>query len=569
MNGRRALVAAAAFACTGCASAGVTVTGAHELPPPTVTPPTTAPDRSAPSAPAITVPTITVPTITVPNTLPGDHLWTACANQPAPWQCATVTVPLDYDHPTDHPITLRIVRLPAADPSARIGPLVLNPGGPGASGIELAFNEAQSYPRSVLDHFDIVGFDPRGVGQSAAVHCPRGADPDRSYEECIPGNEDLLPFLGTPNAARDIDRIRDAIGEQQISYLGYSYGTALGAVYADLFPDRLRAMVLDGAIDPDAGRSNTGEGGIDFYADQDFDGAIAEFERYCDLTPQCPAGPHTEDLIRRVRKKLADLPTDTFPGGGHLTRHDLDDVLTGAMYSAFDWPALAIALDDADNGDASTLAALDSWLLYGYPADRDGKADSEFANIAIRCADFSNRGHDSYECEHFPVTDEALPVITATDVSTPILVVGTKGDPATPARYAPQMAEALRDAVAIEWEGAGHTAVLTSRCITDLAADYLVDLRVPLDGTTCSFVTGVTDERTTAERIFGDPPIDDAADNIAAVEAALGRPADVAQCVGDHLARLADARVILDAEIGIDSPELVSLRRAVLRMCGG
>jgi len=416
----------------------------------------------------------------------------------------------------------------------------------------------------------MVGFDPRGVGESNAVVCPSTFDPERdSYDDCIDANRAVLPFLGTANVARDMDRIRAALGEDTISYLGYSYGSALGGVYADMFPNRIRAMVLDGSVDPDAGLSNTSSGGSDFYADQDFDGTIATFEELCDASRLCPAGPSTEDLIRRVRKKIAGLPTDRFPGGFRLTRSDLDDILTDAMYSAFVWPVLAVALDDADNGDASTLAALDNYLLYGYPPDVDAEYDLEFANVAIRCADFSNRGSDAFDCEHFPDSAADLPVITSIDAPAPILVVGTKGDPATPARYSPLMAEALGDAVAIEWEGAGHTATLSSQCITDIVAAYLVDVTVPVNGTTCTFVTGVTSLSETADAVFAGPDRGTTIRNISDLLVAQGADELFAACVATQLAVRADRRLLIDATLGIESPHLVRLRAIIERGCPG
>ena len=549
-----AALGAAVAVLAGCTSSGVQVTRSDDHQPATTTPATTTPDTTIDSV--------------VPSIEPVD--WVECDDYPAPWECASVAVPLDYDQVDGAQIWIAMIRLPAAEPTRRVGSLLLNPGGPGGSGIDLAYGEAESYPQSMVDSFDMVGFDPRGVGQSNAVLCPPTFDPERdSYDDCIDDNRTVLPFLGTSNVARDMDAIREALGDDKISYLGYSYGSALGAVYADMFPNRIRAMVLDGSVDPDAGLSNTASGGSDFYAEQDFDGTIATFEELCDASPLCPAGPSTEDLIRRVRKKISGLPTDRFPGGVRLTRSDLDDILTDAMYSAFTWPVLALALEDADNGDASTLAALNNYLLFGYPPDVDAEFDLEFANVAIRCADFSNRGNDSYECENFPDSADALPVITAVDASAPILVVGTKGDPATPARYSRLMAAALGDAVAIEWEGAGHTATLSSRCITDIVAAYLVDVTVPDDGTSCPFVTGVTSFPETADAVFAGPDREMTTNNIADVLVAQGEDEEFAACVATQLAVRADRRLVIDELLGIESPHLVALRTIVERGCTG
>lgn len=564
--GRRWLqVTALSMVCVliaGCASAGVRATRSDEHA-------------------AVTVADTTVANTSTPNTgtsvpgrssadLPdiGPVAWHACTDYPGPWQCGEIQVPLDYTDPAGTQMTIAMIRLRARDSGHRIGSLVLNPGGPGGSGIQLAYGEGETFPGAVLDRFDIVGFDPRGVGLSSPVTCPVGFDPSsNSYDDCLPANLAVLPYLGTRNVARDLEMIRKAVRDDRLTYLGYSYGTALGAVYADMFGDRVRAMVLDGAVDPDAGLSNSSSGGSDFYADQDFDTTTAMFEELCDATVLCAAGPHSRELLQRVEDNVAGLPTAKFPSGERLRRSDVADIVVNSMYSTFDWPMLAIALEDADNGDASTLAAFSSWLLYGYPADETTTDDSGFANIAIRCADFSNRSVGSFECQNFPATRESLPVITPVATATPILVVGTKGDPATPARYAPAMARALGSAVAIEWEGAGHTATLSSRCITDIVADYLVNLTAPADGTMCPFVVGTTTLAERADSVFAtsDPTL--AAAALATVLVAEGDPAKVASCVAGQIVRRGNERLIVHQLIGVASPELLSLRGLLERHC--
>ena len=477
-------------------------------------------------------------------------------------------MPLDYRDAGGSQIDIAVIRLPAADPAHRIGSLVLNPGGPGGSGLSLVSSEAELYPPAVRDRFDIVGFDPRGVGGSAAVRCPLSFDPSStSFRPCIGPNEAELPHLGTVNVARDMEMLRRALGEDALTYLGYSYGTIVGAVYADLFPTKVRAMVLDGAVDPAAGAANTDGGGNDFYADQDFDATISAFEDLCNASAACPAGPHAHQLIDRVTANIASLSVDAFPDDGRLQRADVQDLLVEAMYNADDWPLLALALADADHGDASTLSALYSWLLYGYPADTSTKADDSFANIAIRCADFAARGAAALDCDHFPDTADPLPVISPAITSTPVLVVGTKNDPATPARYAPRMAQALGDAVAIEWEGAGHTATLTSACVTQLVSDYLVDLVAPADGTTCPFVNGATTLAERADAVFAAPDPDLAAGALADVLAAEGDSQTVANCVADALVARGDQRLMAYQLLGVQAPQLVTLRGVLEGSC--
>jgi pimeloyl-ACP methyl ester carboxylesterase len=537
----------------GCASSGVRMTGSHQRSAATGSPPSTAPPASAPGG-------------ELPSIAP--VAWSGCDDASAPYQCGQITVPLDYGAVTGTQIDIAVIRLPAERPDARIGSLVLNPGGPGGSGLSLVLNEAESFPAAVRERFDIVGFDPRGVGSSTPVRCPLSFDPaSPSLGPCINPNVAELPYLGTVNVARDMEMLRRALGDDALTYLGYSYGTIVGAVYADLFPDRVRAMVLDGAVDPDAGTANTSAGGSDFYAEQDFDSTIAAFEDLCNASPACLAGPHTRELIDRVTARIATLGVDAFPDDGRLDAGDIDDLLVNAMYNTADWPLLALALSDADAGDASTLSALYSWLLSGYPADTSTEADETFANIAVRCADFARRGAGSFDCDHFPDTAEALPVVAPVETTTPVLVIGTKDDPATPARYAPRMADALGDAVAVEWEGAGHTATLTSACITDLVAHYLIDLVAPVDGTTCPFVDGASTVAESADAVFADPDPELAAGALADVIQAEGDSPAVATCVATKLVARGDQRLVTYELLGVRSPQLIALRGVLEGSC--
>ncbi|MEO6124027.1 MAG: alpha/beta hydrolase [Ilumatobacteraceae bacterium] len=526
---------------------------------------TTEPGTTDPTSPSTTSPTAT-----------GDDLpaidavaWGPCDAAPDPWQCGSIMVPMDYLRPTGEQIAVALNRLPATDDSQRIGSLVLNPGGPGGSGLAIAFNEGDSFPDEIRARFDIVGFDPRGVGASTAVRCPDGFDVavESDLQPCIDLTGELLAYLGTPNVARDLEMVRKALGDEQLTYLGFSYGTALGAVYADMFPDRVRAMVLDGAIDPDAGQSNVSGGGYDFYAQQDFEGTVDIFHTLCDATTECAAGPHSATLTERVYDTVRDTPAPYFAGGTDLRRSDVEDVIYGSMYSASNWPVLAIALRDADDGDASTIAAMASWLQFGYPADMESEANFAIANIAIRCADFASRGSGSYECEQFPESAEPLPVISTIDASNPIVVVGTNGDPATPGRYADQLADALGDAVDIEWEGAGHTAFLSSICITDTVTAYIVDQVVPTDGETCAFVVGAATVAERADRIFEPIERGRAIDGITPLLAGQGVPAAQVDCVAAALVDNADERLIVHELLGVESPDLVTLRKRLIANC--
>ncbi len=485
MKGRApsgALVIAAVLivACSG--GPGVHVTRSAALP--------TSFDRADPPLPVVELPDID----------PVD--WTTCDDQPEPWQCGTIDVPLDYRRVADSGgLSIAVTRLPAADPSRRIGSLVLNPGGPGGSGVDLAWGYAAQFPAALVDRFDLVGFDPRGVGRSTAVDC---GDLGRSFRvvlrTCVAHSGALLPYVGTQNAARDMEQLRKALGDDRLTYLGFSYGTALGAVYADLFPDRIRAAVLDGSVDPRAGEYNidgtaVGSFGTPFYGVQDFGGTEGVFLDLCDATRSCPAGPDSGGLLDDLYRSVSDASLKYFDEWDpRVTASQIDGIITSAMYNTDLWAPLAVGLADAAAGDASTLAALGSFLEAGYPRQENSFDNLTEANVAIYCADFAGRrGEFAVDgCQGWPETNEPLPPITPVEVATPIVVIGTDGDPATPGFLAPQMAEALGDAVSVRWQGAGHTAFLHSECVDQIVIDYLVDLTVPRNRSRCGFTDAST-----------------------------------------------------------------------------
>ncbi|HEY4333456.1 MAG TPA: alpha/beta hydrolase, partial [Ilumatobacteraceae bacterium] len=582
----------------GCAStsAGVQIarsdihhtllTAPQDTEPTDTFPPATQPADSLPadSIPVSTDPTGTGPTGTAPTgTGPAGTgvpaapdvvpvQWGSCTDQPAPWQCATISVPMDYSSPSGKQISIALNRLPAADPAKRIGSLVVNPGGPGGSGIQLAQEEGPNFPQAILDSFDIVGFDPRGVGASTPVQCPTNFDPESgSYARCIRLTGAYLSYLGTPNVARDLDRIRAAIGDAKLTYLGFSYGTALGGVYADMFPQNVRAMVLDGSVDPTAGRVNTTMDftGDDFYVEQDFDTTIGIFADLCNATTLCAAGPHASDLIDSVEAEVRRLPTQYFTPTTRLDRDEVDNIVVSAMYNVSYWPMLAVALKDAADGDASTLAAFDSYLQFGYPANMDDDPSFDFANLAIRCADFAGRGNASDICRGFPDTATPLPEITAANGVAPIVVVGTRGDPATPWRYSGQLASALGNAVSITWEGAGHTAFLTSSCITDAVTKYVVDLDVPANQLDCPFVVGATTLAQRADRVFGDANRASEEDQMTDVLVAKGDSEADAKCVSTKLGQRNNEELIVHELLGVDTPDLVGIRTLIEKSCAG
>jgi pimeloyl-ACP methyl ester carboxylesterase len=456
----------------------------------------------------------------------GTPAWRNCGNA----ECATLAVPLDELHPDARSIDLSLVRIPAADPSRRIGSLLVNPGGPGASGVAFARAAADGFPSEIRDRFDIVGFDPRGVGRSAPVQCDDNLDsyyaldfaPDSEQERaalvagvqklvdsCEAGSGSLLPYLSSEYTARDMDRIRAALGDEKLTYLGFSYGTYLGTLYAADFPDRVRALVLDGALDPSLSAS-------DQQVEQavGFEQSLDQFLKFCAGDPSCSfhrdgRSVAAYDALRR-RVDAHPLAGRAADRGRELGPTEFDIAVTQALYAGrAQWSALADALDAADGGDPTDLLSFsDSYT----GRDADGHYDAiDDAFFAIGCPDGPPMGglagmraiedraqaaaprlgrsivNNSLACAIWPVqpTTPAAPVHAPG--TPPILVVGTRHDPATPLRWAKGLARQLDRGVLMTARGSRHTAFAAGNsCIDAHVVEYLVDLVPPRNGTACS-----------------------------------------------------------------------------------
>jgi pimeloyl-ACP methyl ester carboxylesterase len=467
-----------------------------------------------------------------PSTLAGYYAqklrWTPCDSG---FQCARLLVPFDYGRPDWKRFSLPVIKLPAADPGERIGSLVVNPGGPGGSGVQYALQARSAVSPAVLDRFDVVGFDPRGVGGSQpAVHCMTGPELDKYYatddtpgtaaqlaavvaesrlfaRECAENAESLLPYIGTRSAARDLDVLRAALGDPRLTYLGKSYGTYLGAWYAQLFPRHVRALVLDGALDPDATSTD-----INITQGEGFEVALRSFTANCMQLASCPLGRGSDvSAIARLqgllnhanRTPLANDLGDGRPADGAL----LLEGVAAALYTKAYWPVLRTALQHAFGGDGTVLIELaDTLLERNSNGSYTNLAD---ANMAVNCLDRpwphalstwrSVAAHaakaapqfggaivwGSLPCAYWPVKSYTLPKITAAGAP-PILVVGTKRDPATPYRWARALARELKSGVLLGWNGDGHTAYrMGSSCVDTIVDDYLIKGAVPRSGTVC------------------------------------------------------------------------------------
>jgi pimeloyl-ACP methyl ester carboxylesterase len=448
------------------------------------------------------------------------------------FQCARLAVPFDYGKPGGRRFSLPVIKLPASDRSRRAGALVINPGGPGGSGVEYALGARNELPAALLARFDIIGFDPRGVGGSQpALHCMTGPQLDRYFatddapanaaqlaqvvaeaklytSQCERNSAALLAYVGTQNAARDMDLLRAALGEPRLSYLGFSYGTYLGAWYAQLFPGRVRALVLDGAVDPGAPSLEQ-----DVIQAQGFEVALRSFAAWCLTMANCPLGhggpvaaavARVQGLITRAYSApLANQLNDgQVADGGQLL-----EGVAAALYSRTAWGYLRTGLANAFAGDGTVLIELANLLL---ERNKDGKySNLSDADIAINCVDRpSPRSLATWQatasaasrvaplfgaptvwgslpCAYWPVPAYPPPRIRAAGAP-PILVVGTLRDPATPYRWAQALAGDLASGVLLGRNGDGHTAYgQGSPCVDKIVNDYLFSLSVPRNGTVC------------------------------------------------------------------------------------
>ncbi len=455
------------------------------------------------------------------TTTSGSIAWHGCPGG----QCATLRVPLDYAHPAGPKIGVALFKLPATDPAQRIGTLVINPGGPGEPGAGFVRRTFGAFgSREVRARYDVIGFDPRGTGQSEPVQCgpafgrllERDWAPQTAAERTALGQGQtgfwraceqrvgpVLGHVGSVDTARDIETLRRGLGERQISYVGYSYGTYLGQVYAGMYPTHVRAMVLDGVVDPSLdGTQNT------LSQAKGFEASLDAFLAECSRKPSCAfhsdgrAGAAFDALEARIQAHPLRVGSRT------LGPTQFWDGAIAPLYSA-STALLADALAAADRGNGRPLLAIaDAYddrqpdgsygsLLQSYeaitcldgqtlgPASRIPSLEPEFRRAAPRTGIvvlYSSAGCSYWQGLHpqrpkLPITAQGAP---------PILVVGATGDPATPYSGAVAVAKRLASGVLITSHGTRHTseAALGGPCDA-LVVPYLVSLRVPPPGSTC------------------------------------------------------------------------------------
>ena len=445
---------------------------------------------------------------------------------PGDVEIGTLEVPFDYDDPSTGTFELFVARRLAEDPDRRIGSLLVNPGGPGFGGTDLVVSAEAIYGPELLERFDIVGWDPRGTGLTTpAIDCIDDYDryfattditPDDAAERqqivdlaeefqtlCAEKNAAIIEHIGTNNSARDMDTLRQALGEETISYLGFSYGSELGATWATLFPDTVRAAALDGAADPTA----------DFVSDglqqiAGFEASLTTFLARCSADPDCAFHNEgdAEGAFDDLMLALDEQPIPSVAGRPDVTRGMAMTAVQRALYGDFLWPELEQALADASNGNGEGLLGLyDSY----YQRLPDGTYDNSLeAFQSIYCMDNPTRQSveeedaqatqyneaaprlspgttGGYFCTFYPPSTDPRIEITAAGAG-PILVMGTTGDPSTPLASTRRMAEVLEQGFLVVVEAEQHTGYGVNQCAYDVVHDYLIDLTVPADEVRCS-----------------------------------------------------------------------------------
>ncbi|MEU1890691.1 alpha/beta hydrolase [Streptomyces pristinaespiralis] len=447
------------------------------------------------------------------------------------FECATMKAPLDYAKPEGETIKLAVSRAKATGPGKRLGSLLVNPGGPGGSAVGyLQAYAGIGYPAPVRARYDMVAVDPRGVARSEPVQCLSGPEMDRytqvdqtpddaaeadtleqAYEKFATGCEKrsgkVLPHVSTTEAARDMDIARAVLGDEKLNYVGASYGTFLGATYAELFPDRTGRLVLDGAMDPalparELNRDQTAG----------FETAFKSFAADCVKQADCPLGTKSvADATARLKDFFAKLDASPVPTGQdrELGESLATTGVIAAMYDDGAWPQLRTALAAAQDGDGAPLLAMaDSY----YEREADGSyANLMFANAAVNCLDLPaafktsdavraaapefekaspvfGRGFAwaALNCGHWPVPPTGKPHPIEAKGAAPIVVVGTTRDPATPYKWAESLAGQLSSGRLLTYDGDGHTAYgRGSDCVDTAINTYLLEGEAPKDGTRC------------------------------------------------------------------------------------
>lgn len=469
--------------------------------------------------------------------------WEECESGLPGSECAVFEVPMDYDAPDGERIEIAVKRVPATGDEA-LGSLVVNPGGPGGSGYDFVDHSPYTVSEAVRANFDVVGFDPRGVGRSTPLTCldteeiddllgtdygtGRGADDladlspegleqiedtSRSFvEACEENAPDLMRNMGTADVARDMDLLRALLGDDRLTYLGASYGTHIGAQYAEQFPDRVRALVLDGAVDPSQDQLS-----VSVQQATGFETALRAFVEDCLGTAECPIGERgdtVEEGIANLEAFLDEVavePLDTATDDGReLNKARAELGVLAALYTESWWPRVREALTDAMEGGDGTGLLLLGDDLYGR-GDRAEYENSTAALMAVNCSDSPAPREVEAYAEAAALAGEESPVFGPTLAwgalpcafwpeeavapqaelnaagADPIMVLGTTRDSATPYAWSEALADQLESGFLVTRDGDGHTGYrMGDDCVDEIVDGYLLELSVPEDGGGCA-----------------------------------------------------------------------------------
>lgn len=465
--------------------------------------------------------------------------WTKCFQEYGRFECGTVQVPLDYGNPDEAAISIAVIRLPASDQAKKIGSLFLNPGGPGGSGIDFAVMVASFiYTPEVRERFDIVGFDPRGIGRSTGLRCfgnskqwsgyltnfafPITPEQDIAWHNadlyldnaCEQRGSRIIDHMSTADVARDLDVLRQVVGDSGLTYAGYSYGTFLGVTYANLFPDKVRAIVIDGVLDPIAWTlGEAGQQNLPFStrlrSDAGAMDALSEFFRLCDLYPiNCEFSNHSAQRFASLATRLRANPLVIMLGDGTLFTFSYQDLIAltlSGMYNSDYWPELANLLDAIDGMMPAKIVGnmLEKfWSDIGYDYKRDFP---NYQNIVegfpgVACSDSDNPAdysawwqaaqaseaqygyfgsiwtYSSSTCSDWPgIQNDRYTGPFTNWTANPVLVVGMKHDPATRYQSAVKVHNLLPNSGLLTVEGWAHCSLLMSTPADIAVGEYLID----------------------------------------------------------------------------------------------
>ena len=476
--------------------------------------------------------------------------WKDCSNETTTFQCGTVTVPLDYEHPDGKTITLAVKKLPALDGDAEHGSLFLNPGGPGGSGIGMVETDAPMFGEEVRGSYDIIGFDPRGVGQSTPITCWTDdeinqylngtsntlfeimatdvlSSTDSSAQERIDRGAsnaarcakysqvpELLDHVGTRDVARDLDVLRATNGNAKLNYLGMSYGTYIGALYADLFPGRVGRTVLDSAMDPSQ-RWADGEAGVVAFTE----GVLRQYVEHCRAQSACPLSGSTDEAVAQLAAFVDGLdknPLTTPDSDATINTLSATVIIRQYAVARPDWEALTAMLTPAmTNHDGTLMAKAMQSLSELSPETADEAMDStanrQIMFTAVICNDNPDTGATASEmdaqaaaerkahpffggtssgteayCRGWGHRGKTPPQETRAEGSAPILVVGIKEDVQTLYSWAQSLAGQLDNGHLLTVEGYGHGAFNRNTCAATAITGFLVNGTMPDERTTCT-----------------------------------------------------------------------------------